>query len=463
MNRSRGSTRFQRGRRLRCVLRTSILDGAAFSLMVGLGETYFPALVAKLGHGQVAIGLIATLPMVAGALLQLATPSLVLRFGSNRRWVATTTASQALALLIMAVGVIAGPPPLWFIFASATLYWAAGLASGPAWTDWMGREIPPSLRPRYHARRSRWCQAGVLAGLLAGGFTLEHFAGGVLSVAPGARGLRAFAALFLAASFFRVISTILLLTQPEQPPSPGPRGPVVRPAPLLRRIRRGPEGRLLLFLFGIQAAANLAQPFFNPYMLAVARVDYARYTLLLSSAFAAKVLLFPLLGRLAAHAGPHRLLAAAGLAIVPLPLVWMAASGFWSLLAAQLLSGAAWGAYELASFLMFYRAIREEERTPVLAVYTFGNALSIATGSLLGGWILASSMRAGPDGPYIVIFIASTLARAASLLLLHRFIAGSQESPEPRPWPAVSLEPVAVRPAAGSVDMADLDVAIKSP
>lgn len=463
MNADGGTARFERGRRLRCVLRTSIIDGVIFSIMVGLGESYFPALVAKLGHRQVYVGLIATVPMVAGALLQLTTPPLVRRAASNRRWVTWCTGTQAFSLMLLSAGVYAGHPPLWFVFAAATLYWAAGLASGPAWTDWMGREIPPPVRGHYHAHRSRWCQAGVLIGLLTGGFTLERFAGGVLGAGPGSgtEGFHAFAALFFAAALCRAISTAILLTQPEQ--APGPRPAPARPARAhrLQRLRHGPEARLLLYLFGLQATANLAQPFFNPYMLEQARVDYASYTILLSAAFAAKMAVFPLLGRIVARAGAARLLTAAGIALIPLPLLWLAARDFRGLLAVQIISGCIWGAYELSSFLMFYRAIREDERTGVLAVYTFGNAVSIAGGSVLGGWLLGAftppGERVGPSA-YSAVFLISTLARAATLGLLYRFTRDPDGLTEPRePWPAIVLEPVAVRPAAGSVDQPDMD------
>src|SRR5690242_5667439 len=52
----------------------SISDGAGVSAMVGLGETYFPAFALALGVGQTLAGLTATLPLLAGASLQLATP-----------------------------------------------------------------------------------------------------------------------------------------------------------------------------------------------------------------------------------------------------------------------------------------------------------------------------------------------------------------------------------------------------
>ena len=51
------------GRRVERDLRSMIGDGIAFSAMVGLGETYVPAFALAAGHGDLAAGLVATLPM----------------------------------------------------------------------------------------------------------------------------------------------------------------------------------------------------------------------------------------------------------------------------------------------------------------------------------------------------------------------------------------------------------------
>src|SRR5258706_8931415 len=62
-------------------------DAASYSLMVGLGETYFSAFALAIGTGQTFAGLLATLPQMAGALLQLASPWGVKKLGSPRRWI----------------------------------------------------------------------------------------------------------------------------------------------------------------------------------------------------------------------------------------------------------------------------------------------------------------------------------------------------------------------------------------
>src|SRR5262249_54123491 len=76
-----------RRRSLRKNLRNSMSDGAAFSVMVGTGETYFPAFVLAMGMGEIAAGLVASIPILVGAILQMVSPAAVVKLGSNRRWV----------------------------------------------------------------------------------------------------------------------------------------------------------------------------------------------------------------------------------------------------------------------------------------------------------------------------------------------------------------------------------------
>src|SRR5581483_2154516 len=65
----------------------SMGDGAAFGLMVGVGETYVPAFVLAIGLGEVFAGLITTVPLLIGSILQLISPWAVQCWQSHRRWV----------------------------------------------------------------------------------------------------------------------------------------------------------------------------------------------------------------------------------------------------------------------------------------------------------------------------------------------------------------------------------------
>src|SRR6056297_3542830 len=87
------------GRSLRSNLRSSTGDGAAFGVMVGVGETYFPAFALAIGLGEVAAGLISSLPMLAGGILQLVSLRAVSWLGSEKRWVLVCAAVQGLAFV----------------------------------------------------------------------------------------------------------------------------------------------------------------------------------------------------------------------------------------------------------------------------------------------------------------------------------------------------------------------------
>jgi hypothetical protein len=91
-----GHPRLSEPNRLRSDLRAMTADGAAFSVMVGVGETYLVPFALALGIAAGQASLLATLPILAGSLLQLVAPLGVRRLGSYRRWVVGCAALQAL-------------------------------------------------------------------------------------------------------------------------------------------------------------------------------------------------------------------------------------------------------------------------------------------------------------------------------------------------------------------------------
>ena len=137
--------------------------------MVGLGETYIPAFALAAGLGEVAAGLIATLPMLAGAVFQLVTPFAVRQLHSYRRWVVVCAALQGLALAPLAIGALRGQIALAWVAFATVAYWSFGMATGPAWNAWVTTLVPPEIRKRFFARRARLCHAALFAAMLVGG------------------------------------------------------------------------------------------------------------------------------------------------------------------------------------------------------------------------------------------------------------------------------------------------------
>jgi MFS family permease len=114
------------------------------------------------------------------------------------------------------------------------------------------------------------------------------------------------------------------------------------------------------------------------------------------------------------------------------------------LLVVQVVAGAIWAGYELATFLLLFEKIDESERTSVLTMFNLGNALALVGGALVGAALLGLQ-GLGP-GAYHVVFGCSALARVTTLLLL---IPVGRTTVKAAP---IATRPLGVRPNTGSID-----------
>lgn len=429
---------------LRRDLRAMTADGIAFSAMVGLGEAYLPAFALALGHGAAAAGLLATLPLLAGACFQLVTPEAVRRLRSYRRWVVACARFQALCFVPLALAALWSWGPLAWLLAVASIYWGFSMATGPAWNAWATSLVPARLRVRYFARRSRSAQASLLITLLCSGAVLESGRRHRLE-------LTAFAALFALAAGARLISARFLSRQSEDPrAAEDHRSLPLREVRASLRQRGG--ARVIAYLLAMQLAAHIAAPYFTPYMLGPMGLSYERFTLLIAASFLARIAILPALSRLVHARGTRFVLVAGALGIVPLPPLWLVSHDFAYLIALQLVSGCAWAAVEYASLLSFFEGIDARDRASVLSLFNLANAAALTAGSVLGG-LLLGALGAG-SAAYAWLFFASCVARLAPLALLHHAPAPltQQTPPVPLTPPApVVLRTLALRPASGAV------------
>ena len=194
-------------------MQSSLADGAGYGGMVGFGETYISAFALALGLGELMAGLAASLPMLAGGIMQTISPWAIRRMGSHKHWVVCCAAIQSLTFvpLFLAAwrGHLSGMALLWI----AAVYWAAGLATGPAWNTWIGTVVPVAKRAGFLAVRTRASQAAVFLGFLLGGIALQW--------GPTAHGvLPTFAVLFAVAGLSRSFSVWMLWRTNEPNPIP---------------------------------------------------------------------------------------------------------------------------------------------------------------------------------------------------------------------------------------------------
>ena len=433
--------RFARGRTVRADLRANTIDGVLYSISVGMGETYFAKFVHELGLGPVAVGLILTVPVLLGAALQTIGPPIVRRAGSFRGWVVGTAAFQAAVLLpIIALSLLL-PPVLpgihslaracelngqsglafvsaWalpaVIFGLISMYWGAGLATSPAWNAWTGLLIPRPVRGHFFGIRTLQCQLGIMLGLLIGGWMLERAAS-----SPSLGGLTGFAIVFGFASLFRFGSAYYLSRYSEPKEMPRERRVPVRV--FISRVQKSHDGRFLAYVLAVMFSAQIAQPFFNPYMFDILRVSTADYSWLIAGPILGRVVAAPLAGMVAKRRGPRKCLEIGGIAIVPMSIIWMMGSNFWWLLFAQVLTGAIWAMFEMGQQLLNFDALHQTERSSLMTKFILTNEVARTSGSLLGGKLLDTFQASA--GGYAWVFWASTAARAAAIVLLLRLRA----------------------------------------
>lgn len=419
-------------------LALSVGDGAAYGVMVGLGETYLSAFSLAVGLGEVYTGLLASLPMLLGSLLQLVSPWGVRQLRSHRRWVVFCAGLQTACFLPLVAAAWHGWIDRVSLMLVASIYWAASLGAGPAWNTWMGSVVPISIRATFFARRSKLNQAMTCLGFLGGGFALQF---GKNWGEQGAQ--RMFVALFGVSCLCRALSTLCLFLQSESPPEPKSlrdlSGKVIG-----ARLFTGDSGRLLMFAVLMQAGVYFAGPYFSPYMLKLLKMEYWEFALLLGMSFVTKFLCLPYWGQYAHRVGAQRMLWIGALGIIPLAGGWLVSSNFYYLLALQAFGGASWGAYELAVFLLFFETIPARERTGILTWYNLANSAALAGGSLLGGWLL--DFLGVTQSAYLWVFAGSSILRGLTVLLLLRMPRTEVEAS------AMPIRPIGVQPSAGSFD-----------
>lgn len=397
-------------RRLNRDLTVSVGDATSFGVMVGVGETYIPAFVLAIGLGEIFAGLITTIPLLIGSLLQLISPWGVERFRSHRRWVAVCAGLQGLCFVPLIIAACVGRISPVMAMAVTSLYWGAGLATGPAWNTWIGRVIPRPIRANFFARRSRLQQIATFAGFLLAGISLQM-------VGRGSEAVPMFAALFLLAGLCRLVSTGCLWLQSEPQPIPAGAGRFsFRHA--AAQFTGGPTSGLLWLAVSMQAAVYISGPYFNPYMLKVLNFSYAGYAILLGTSFVAKFACLPLWGRYAHRHGAQRLMWIGSFGLIPLAGSWVFSDNYIYLVSVQVISGAAWGAYELALMLLIFETIPERDRTNVLTLYNVANSVALVLGSAVGAVVLMIGDVS--KGSYLWVFGLSTCVRLICTLWLWR-------------------------------------------
>ncbi len=417
---------------LRQNLNSSILDALFFSLMVGLGESYFGAFAVASGFSELVAGLATTLPLIGGGLLQLFTPQGVKFLGSYRRWVVCGAALQGLCFIPFTIAAYLGKMPEWFFFLVATMYWAFLLGTVPAWNAWLHSLVPSRLRTKYFSKRNFLSHSATLLALITSGIALEF---GKENGKP----LLVFAILFFISALLRFISSYFLWKQSEETQLVE-QLKIIPFKKVLGNFVHERYGKILLFVLLFKMGVYFSAPFFTPYMLKDLKMSYGVYMLILSASLIGKMSIMQIIARFSKRMNAERLLFISSWGIILIPILWTFSRSSFYLISLEIGSGMLWGSFELALFLTIFNNIPEEEQTSVLTSFNFLHTIAILLGTTLGAWCF--NILALHPHRYLIVFIFSGFLR---FLCLPLFPGVWQKTKEQRAFKFL-VKPLAMRP-----------------
>ena len=357
----------------------SIIDGCAWSVMFGLGESYFTAFAVFLKASNTLIGLLATLPQLIGSAFQLISANILDRSGNRKRLIVPPVILQTLTWVPMFL-----LPFIWkekgavLLIVCVIAYRIADNLVAPAWNSLMGDLVPPDKRGEYFGTRNRICSAFAFGATLLGGM--------ILYLMKPINEWVGYAIIFGIAFIARSVSAYYLHLMAEPPYVVTPKDRFS----LWDFTRQFPKSNFTRFVFYvafINFAVMVAGPYFSVYMLRELHFSYAQYTVALAIQTMAQVITIPYWGKLGDRFGNKKIIAINGYLIAVVPVVWLLSSNFYWILIYQIFSGIVWGGLGLAIGNYLFDAVSPPKRARCAAYIALYNTVGMFFGALLGGWL----------------------------------------------------------------------------
>jgi MFS family permease len=391
-------------------LRYSILDGSAHAASSGLTQEYISPFALALKATTAQIGLLSSMPSLATALLQLATPRLTEGDNSRKGFILRAVLVQALLWTpILLIPYLFPGQKAWWLIGLFTLSAVAGSMVAPAWGSLMADLVPAGMRGRYFGLRGRICGIVALVFFLIGGLILH------LSAAHIFLG---FAILFGAAMVFRLVSWYFLSKMYDPPLRTGWWDRYSVPE-LVSSLISSNLGRFIVYSSLMSFATYLASPFFAVFMLRDLRFNYLTYAGITAASSLASLVFLTFWGRRADRLGNAKVVRAASILVPLIPLLWLVSHRVYYLIPVQILSGFAWSGFNLASANFVFDASEPENRTRYIALFNAVNGVSSCLGALIGGF-LASLLPPVLGYPILTLFLVSGLLRGFVAVALRR-------------------------------------------
>ncbi len=368
------------GKRYEKSKKYSIADGASYSAMSGLVDTYIPAFLVELGSSNFLIGALSAFPQFLSALSQFFIIPVLKRFNTRKGLTILFAIFQAVTVLLIALLAFSNFDPNFIAITTVviySLYFVFVTFPNPAWGSWMNDIVSQKERAEFFSVRQKFSNTTLFLSTAIGGVALEFFTGFNMFLG--------FGVIFLAGLLFRLISTFSLSRMKE----PHRDMAKIKDLNLSYILKEDPAQFNLLIYLGLSMfAVKLAAPFFVVYALENLSFTLLEYGLLMATSLVSRVFTLSYWARIIDRFGNKTCLYVTGIMISVVPILWIIFPNFIALFFIQVFTGFIWGGFELVSLNYVLSSERADKEPSFVAIYNAVNGFLLGLGAIVGGILL---------------------------------------------------------------------------
>jgi MFS family permease/predicted heme/steroid binding protein len=396
-------------------MKYSTRDGLFSAMFAAMTSTFLSAFALALGADNIYIGLLSSIPLLFWTLAQMPSAKLVERIGSRKSITFTSiTLSRLMWVLIILIPFMNLHGNLMFLLLFVTISSLLHGMSNPAWTSWMGDLVPQKIRGKYFGARMRASTFFSMLALLLcilifqmypkttlEGFQIVFF----LGVISG-----------LCSSFYlrKVAEPDFMLEEKEAKE---------RQKCISVRDKR-PGNRLkkfLLIFFIWNFSVMLASPFFVVRLIETLHADYywIAVQIIIDNFF---MFAFQgLWGKYSDRFGNKLIMSVCAIGAAFYPFCWLFITDPIQIIPVEILSGIAWGGFNLTYFNYLICVSPPDKRPKYSAMFNVVLGTSGVIGPILGGVIseyYVGSYLFGFTQLEAVFFLSWILRLSAAVLFI---------------------------------------------
>ncbi len=386
----------------------SIKDGFFATIKDSVANNYITPFAIAINSTDSLIAMLSSIPGLLGPVSEFYSSRLIEKY-PRKKIVLISVLFETLTwipLILVAFlyyyGLIINMLPLMLLL-FFSLYVICANAGVPAWFSWVGDIIDGEHRGRWFAKRNFIFGAVSLVCAISFAIFLDFFKKNNWT-------LFGFIILFLIAIISRAISRHYISRQYE-PEIIIEKGYYFSFLNFIKKAPFNNFGRFAIFRALINCATMVASPFFVVYMLRELKFSYLTLIIVVMSQTFFTMMIIRFWGRFSDKYGNYQILKITSILISLIPILWLFSDiPLYLVLVPQLISGVAWGGFNLAASNYVFDCVSPQKRSLAVSYYDLLNGFGVFIGAGIGA-ILVANLSISFMSPLLFIFLISGILR----------------------------------------------------